>query len=575
MSSVIRSVKNVTKGYSSVQVKVRNATSNDPWGPTGTDMADIAKITYNSSTDFYEVMDMLDKRLNDKGKNWRHVLKSLKVLDYCLHEGSELVVTWARKNVYIIKTLREFIYLDEEGRDVGASIRHSAKELTSLILDEERLRQERANRGSWKSRVTGLEDMGAMGGYAGEGSESTPRRKERRRPTQGGDEDDLEYKLALEASKNEAEAEAARRAKTVRPEENDDDLAKAIKLSREEEELRKRELEDQNNSNLLFDDTPAQAPQPTGFNQGYQQQAAVDWFGNPVEQQQPQQTGYLNNAYSQPTGMQPQQTGFQNGYGYSQPQQTGFGYDQMQQPQQQFIQPQTTYNPWAQSMNGFGQQPQQQPIQEQPTAIPGSNNPWGATQTSSPIHAQPTGSNNPFAAQQRPQPTQQHISKAPTLSTLQEQQTANQFNQRPNPIANFQAPLQAASPIQQRPPPPTQDPYQAKLNALLSSGEGQDTFGNVGEMRIPAQHTAPGTFVNSAGAGSMGRLEAAKTGNNPFYAQQSAAQVQYPAQTGPASGFGMGAPQGYGGNANPFGSRAPGQQAQQQQGQAGGSLIDL
>lgn len=70
---------------------------------------------------------MLDKRLNDKGKNWRHVLKSLKVLDYCLHEGSELVVTWARKNIYIIKTLREFIYLDEEGRDVGASSKSTAK----------------------------------------------------------------------------------------------------------------------------------------------------------------------------------------------------------------------------------------------------------------------------------------------------------------------------------------------------------------------------------------------------------------------------------------------------------------
>ena len=73
----------------------------------------------DSPSDFYEIMDMLDKRLNDKGKNWRHVLKSLKVLDYCLHEGSELVVTWARKNVYIIKTLREFQYMDEEGRDVG------------------------------------------------------------------------------------------------------------------------------------------------------------------------------------------------------------------------------------------------------------------------------------------------------------------------------------------------------------------------------------------------------------------------------------------------------------------------
>lgn len=72
-----------------------------------------------SSNDFYEIMDMLDKRLNDKGKNWRHVLKSLKVLDYCLHEGSELVVTWARKNVYIIKTLREFQYVDDESKDVG------------------------------------------------------------------------------------------------------------------------------------------------------------------------------------------------------------------------------------------------------------------------------------------------------------------------------------------------------------------------------------------------------------------------------------------------------------------------
>lgn len=73
----------------------------------------------DSSNDFYEIMDMLDKRLNDKGKNWRHVLKSLKVLDYCLHEGSELVVTWARKNLYIIKTLREFQFIDDEGKDVG------------------------------------------------------------------------------------------------------------------------------------------------------------------------------------------------------------------------------------------------------------------------------------------------------------------------------------------------------------------------------------------------------------------------------------------------------------------------
>ncbi|KOS17412.1 Epsin-3 [Escovopsis weberi] len=48
MSKVMRSVKNVTKGYSHAQVKVRDATSNDPWGPTGTQMSEIAQLTFNT-----------------------------------------------------------------------------------------------------------------------------------------------------------------------------------------------------------------------------------------------------------------------------------------------------------------------------------------------------------------------------------------------------------------------------------------------------------------------------------------------------------------------------------------------
>ncbi|EER44042.1 EH domain binding protein epsin 2 [Histoplasma capsulatum H143] len=314
MSKVVRSVKNVTKGYSSVQVKVRNATSNDPWGPTGTEMGEIAAMTFHSPSDFYEIMDMLDKRLNDKGKNWRHVLKSLKVLDYCLHEGSEMVVTWARKNIYIIKTLREFQYIDEDGRDVGQNVRVSAKELTALILDEDRLRNERSDRKLWKSRVSGIDD--GIHGIAG-GSEPG-RRPRRDRPQRPNDEEDAEYRLAIEASKHEAEEEKKRRERVARAEDDDDDLAKAIKLSKEEEELRRRELEESNPSALFDDNTPSAVqpaqPQLTGYNQGYQQQPAVDWFGNPMDQQQPMSTGYLNNQYAQPTGFQPQQTGYTNGY---------------------------------------------------------------------------------------------------------------------------------------------------------------------------------------------------------------------------------------------------------------------
>ncbi|KAK1147661.1 hypothetical protein N8T08_001005 [Aspergillus melleus] len=577
MSKVVRSVKNVTKGYSSVQVKVRNATSNDPWGPTGTEMAEIASMTFSSPTDFYEIMDMLDKRLNDKGKNWRHVLKSLKVLDYCLHEGSELVVTWARKNVYIIKTLREFQYVDEDGRDVGQNVRVAAKELTSLVMDEDRLRSERSDRKLWKTRVSGLDE------YPGYGNEPTsPRRaerRERRRPA--NDDEDAEYRLAIEASKYEAEEERKRRAKEAYGVDDDEDLAKAIKLSKEEEELRKRELEE-SNAQSLFDDTPVQAApaQATGYNQGYQQQGAVDWFGNPINPQQPLSTGYLNNQYAQPTGFQSQNTGMPNGYA------NGFHQQQQQQQQQQpsvfdqnpygqsmnnYMQPQATLQPQQTAFstnNPYGtdvfsqQQQQQQPqqFQQQDNFLsPGHNNPWASPQPADALKPMQTGSNNPFAARTQFQ-TRPSTSGPPSLNTLAEERVTNQFGSQnnqfssANPIANFQAP---AAPAPPRSTPPTNDPHHNRLNALLATGEGQDTFGNVGDLRIPAQHTAPGTFVNSAGQG-LNRLQATPTGSNPFFSQQ---QQFVPQQTGFAQPTN-----------NPWG----GQPAyHQQQPQAGGSLIDL
>ncbi|KAF2732950.1 ENTH-domain-containing protein [Polyplosphaeria fusca] len=576
MSKVVRSVKNVTKGYSAVEVKVRNATSNDPWGPVGSDMAEIAQITFNNSTDFYQVMDMLDKRLNDKGKNWRHVLKSLKVLDYCLHEGSELVVTWARKNIYIIKTLREFQYIDEDGRDVGQNVRISAKELTALVMDEERLRAERADRKSWKSRVTGIEEYGGGPSHGGDGE---PQRRREHRPRRENEED-LELKLALEASKNEAEEENRRRQRQGATTEDDADLEKAIKLSKEEEELRRRELE-QSNADLLFGDAPAQsaAYQPTGNNQGYQQQGAVDWFGNLLDQnqQQPQNTGFLNNAYAQPTGAQPQQTGFQNGYGgyngFQQPQQSQpTGFDQFG-GQQGFMQPQQTAfnanNPYGQQFGGFGmdqqqqqQQQQQQPVVLQNTLQPGNHNPWASvSRPQDSIMPQPTGSNNPFApAINRPQSAQPQ--RTQTLNSIQEQKTQTQFNNTSfNPPVSF-SPQQATQPQRE------QDPHAQRLNALLSSGEGQDTFGNVGNLRIPAQHTAPGVFVNSAGA-NVNRVTANATGNNPFLNSQFTGMPQQnrivPAQTGPVGGFGGANP--YAGGNNPFGG--------QNRPQGGGNLIDL
>ncbi|RCH80675.1 hypothetical protein CU097_001563, partial [Rhizopus azygosporus] len=230
---VVRSIKNYAKGFSEVQIKVREATSNDPHGPSGVILNELAQLTFNEH-DFIEIMDMLDKRLNDKGKNWRHVFKALVVLDYLLHFGSENVVLYAKENVYVIKTLREFQHLDDAGRDVGHNVRQRANEVTSLILDDQRLRDERKSRHSLQDRVWSID-------YT---STALTRRNE---PRYIDEERDLQR--AIEESKRLAEIESKKRG------DSDADLARAIEESEREAremERKRREQLDKTNFDNLF-----------------------------------------------------------------------------------------------------------------------------------------------------------------------------------------------------------------------------------------------------------------------------------------------------------------------------------
>lgn len=68
-----------------------------------------------------DMMYIMDKRLNDHGKNWRHVYKTLILLEYMVCCGSELVVNYARDRLYMINTLKEFRHMDAQGYDQGAN----------------------------------------------------------------------------------------------------------------------------------------------------------------------------------------------------------------------------------------------------------------------------------------------------------------------------------------------------------------------------------------------------------------------------------------------------------------------
>ncbi|KAJ8730425.1 hypothetical protein PYW07_017463 [Mythimna separata] len=234
-----RNIKNLAHNYSDAQVKVREATSNDPWGPSSTLMAEIADLTYNVMA-FTEIMQMIWKRLNDHGKNWRHVYKALVLMEYLIKTGSEKVAMQCKENIFAIHTLKDFQYM-EEGKDQGLNVREKAKSLVNLLKDEERLKNERARALKAKQRFAqsasafgsdGALDTPSSPTYPAFGSDgaldatSSPtypalsgdsaewsgggREAELARPLTAGEEE-LQLQLALAMSREEAEREERRR----------------------------------------------------------------------------------------------------------------------------------------------------------------------------------------------------------------------------------------------------------------------------------------------------------------------------------------------------------------------------
>ncbi|XP_028677826.1 epsin-1 isoform X4 [Erpetoichthys calabaricus] len=211
-SSLRRQVKNIVHNYSEAEIKVREATSNDPWGPSSSLMSEIADLTYNVVA-FSEIMSMVWRRLNDHGKNWRHVYKAMTLMEYLIKTGSERVAQQCRENIYAVQTLKDFQYIDRDGKDQGVNVREKAKQLVALLKDEERLKEERVHALKTKEKMaqtatasstpsgmssSGLTSSGMSGGLSTDAEQAWP---------QSSGEEDLQLQLALAMSKEEAEQE--------------------------------------------------------------------------------------------------------------------------------------------------------------------------------------------------------------------------------------------------------------------------------------------------------------------------------------------------------------------------------
>lgn len=159
-----------------IEQKVLDATSDEPWGPHGTVMAEIAQATRNFN-ESQLVMGALWKRVSDTSRNWRHVYKALTILEYLVANGSERVVDELLEHTFQISTLSDFEFVEPNGKDQGINVRKKAQNILSLINDKDKIREVRQKAAANRDKYGGLSSSGGYkpssysgfgGGYHGD-----------------------------------------------------------------------------------------------------------------------------------------------------------------------------------------------------------------------------------------------------------------------------------------------------------------------------------------------------------------------------------------------------------------------
>ncbi|MCD7469505.1 hypothetical protein HAX54_008605 [Datura stramonium] len=142
-----------------MEQKVLDATDDEPWGPHGTTLAEIAQATKKFS-ECQMVMNVLWTRLTETGKNWRYVYKSLAVIEYLVAHGSERAVDEIVEHTYQISSLTSFEYVEPNGKDMGINVRKKAENVVALLNNKEKIQEVRDKAAANRDKYFGLSSSG-------------------------------------------------------------------------------------------------------------------------------------------------------------------------------------------------------------------------------------------------------------------------------------------------------------------------------------------------------------------------------------------------------------------------------
>ncbi|KAI3860104.1 hypothetical protein MKX03_033804 [Papaver bracteatum] len=162
-----------------MEQKVLDATSDEPWGPHGTDLTEIAQAT-KKITECQMVMNVLWSRLSDRNGNWRYVYKALTVIEYLVANGSERALDDIIGHTFAISSLSDFEFVEPNGKDVGINVRKKVETLTALLHDNNKIQEVRNKAAANRDKYIGLSSSGmtyksSSAGYGGSSFQQSDR----------------------------------------------------------------------------------------------------------------------------------------------------------------------------------------------------------------------------------------------------------------------------------------------------------------------------------------------------------------------------------------------------------------
>ncbi|KAL8264179.1 hypothetical protein R6Q59_022309 [Mikania micrantha] len=130
-----------------IEQKVLDETDDEPWGPHGTALAEIAQATKKFS-ECQMVMNVLWSRLTETDRNWRHVYKALAVIEYLVANGSERAV-----DEIIEHTFQISVYS-------GINVRKKVESIVLLLNDKDKILAARNKATANRDKYVGLSSTG-------------------------------------------------------------------------------------------------------------------------------------------------------------------------------------------------------------------------------------------------------------------------------------------------------------------------------------------------------------------------------------------------------------------------------